>query len=87
MTVTYEYYKGADQPMPPLTQFWSALSLLALQKHPTYQTWRLNLTHLSLASFLWDILANSAKPDQTPQNAASDQVLHCLPTEVSFFLK
>ena len=23
-------------------------------------------------------LANSADPDQTPQNAASDQVLHCL---------
>ena len=28
--------------------------------------------------------ANRAKPDQTPQNAASDQVLHCLLTEVSF---
>ena len=28
--------------------------------------------------FLW-----SAKPDQTPQEAASDQVLHCLFTEVS----
>ena len=28
--------------------------------------------------------ANSAKPDQTPQNAASDQVLHCLLTKVSF---
>ena len=24
------------------------------------------------------------QPDQTPQNAASDQVLHCLLTEVSF---
>ena len=30
------------------------------------------------------ISANSAKPDQTPQNAESDQVLHCLQTEVSF---
>ena len=28
--------------------------------------------------------ANSAKPDQTPHNAASDQVFHCLLTEVSF---
>ena len=28
--------------------------------------------------------ANSAKPDQTPQNAASDQVCYCLLTEVSF---
>ena len=28
--------------------------------------------------------ASSAKPDQTPQNAPSDQVLHCLVTEVSF---
>ena len=27
---------------------------------------------------------NSAKPDQTPQNAASDQVLHSMQTEVSF---
>ena len=41
------------------------------------------LTHISLASFLWDI-GQSAKPDQTPQNAASNQVLHCLLTEVSF---
>ena len=30
--------------------------------------------------------ANIAKPDQTPQNTASDQALHCLQTEV-FFLK
>ena len=28
--------------------------------------------------------ANSAEPDQTPKNVASDQVLHCLLTEVSF---
>ena len=28
--------------------------------------------------------ANSPKPDQTPQNEASDQVLHCLLTELSF---
>ena len=28
--------------------------------------------------------ASSAKPDQTPQNAASDHVLHCLLTEVPF---
>ena len=26
----------------------------------------------------------TVQPDQTPQNAASDQVLHCLRTEVSF---
>ena len=35
------------------------------------------LTHTGLASHLWDI-ANSAYPDQTPQNAASDQGLRCL---------
>ena len=29
-------------------------------------------------------MANSAIPDQTPQEAASDQVLHCLLTEMSF---
>ena len=41
------------------------------------------LTHISLASFCgtW---AKSEKSDQTLQNAASDQVLHCLLTEVSF---
>ena len=31
---------------------------------------KVSLTHISLASFLWD-MANSADPDQTPQNAAS----------------
>ena len=35
------------------------------------------LTHISLVSFLWE-LANSAKPDQTAQNAASDNVIHCM---------
>ena len=33
--------------------------------------------------FLWT-LANSARSDKTKQNVASDQVLHCLLTEVSF---
>ena len=36
------------------------------------------LTHLSLASEEKGILANSVDPDQTPQNAASDQGLHYL---------
>ena len=40
------------------------------------------LTHISLASFLWDI-GNRAHPDQTPQKAASDQGLHCLIAECS----
>ena len=40
------------------------------------------LTHISLESFC-GTSANSAKPDQTPQNAASDQVLHCLLIGVS----
>ena len=35
----------------------------------------IQLTHISLASFLWDIYK-----DQTPQNTASDQGLHCLLT-------
>ena len=42
----------------------------------------LALIHIILASFLLGV-ANSAKPDQTPQNAASDQVSHCLLTKVS----
>ena len=34
--------------------------------------------------FFSGTLANSSKPEQTPHNAASDQVLHYLHTEVSF---
>ena len=30
-------------------------------------------------------LANSVDPDQTPQNTASDQSLHCLPLVQSFY--
>ena len=41
------------------------------------------LTHISLASFLWDIGNKQWRPLQTPQNAASDQGLHCLLTECS----
>ena len=40
------------------------------------------LTHISLLRPFCGTSANSAKPDQTPQHAASDQVLHCLLTEV-----
>ena len=32
-----------------------------------------------------EYLANSADPDQTPQNAASDQGLHCLQILQPFF--
>ena len=35
------------------------------------------LTHINLASFLWD----SADSDQTPQNVSSDQGFYCLLTE------
>ena len=35
---------------------------------------KFNLTHLSLASYN-GTSANHVEPDQTPQNAASDQVL------------
>ena len=38
------------------------------------------LTHISLVSFLWD-RGKQCRPDQTPQNAASDQGLYCLLTE------
>ena len=33
-------------------------------------------------SVLYGTWANSAEPDQRPQNVASDQVLHCLLTEI-----
>ena len=52
------------------------------QNTDSHMTERALLTHIRLASFLWDI--GSVKPDQAPQNAAFDQVLHCLLTEVSF---
>ena len=39
---------------------------------------------ISLCRFKLSAKANSAKPDQTPQNEASDQVLHCLHTEKTF---
>ena len=42
----------------------------------------IHLTHISLASHFWT-QANSADPDQTPQNATSDQGLHCLLTGIS----
>ena len=38
--------------------------------------WRANANKIDLTHYGW--LANSADPDQTPQNAASDQGLHCL---------
>ena len=44
----------------------------------------ISLTHISLAPFLWDILANGADPDRTPHNAASDQAPHCLLTKCTF---
>ena len=42
------------------------------------------LTHLSIAPLMGCTLANSAEPDQMPQNVASDLVFHCLLTECTF---
>ena len=39
------------------------------------------LTHLSLWCLFCVDKANGADPDQTPQDVASDQGLHCLLTE------
>ena len=44
----------------------------------------INPIHL-IASFLWDT-ASSAEPGQTPPDAASDQVLHCLLLECPIYL-
>ena len=41
-----------------------------------------HVTYISQASFC-GTSANSAKPDQTLQNTASDQVLHCMRSEVN----
>ena len=43
------------------------------------------LTHISLASLFWGS-RQSVDPDQTPQNAASDQGLHCI-QEFQFEIK
>ena len=40
------------------------------------------LTHISLASLFWEA-RKTIDPDRTPQNAASDQGLHCLYTNIS----
>ena len=37
---------------------------------------------LSSWTYIW---ANSVDPDQMPQNAASDQGLHCLPLILQFY--
>ena len=42
-----------------------------------------SLTHVSLAFSLWDI-GKQCKTRSDAKNAASDQVLHCSGTEVSF---
>ena len=41
------------------------------------------LTYISIAPFLWALLANRADPDQMPQNAASDHGRHCLQIKCS----
>ena len=43
------------------------------------------LTHLSIASF-YGTLTNSVDPDQTPLNAASNQLLHSLFTKCAFMI-
>ena len=45
----------------------------------------MNLTHLRLVSTK-GTLANSGDPDHMPQNAASDQGLHCLHLVKKFVL-
>ena len=44
--------------------------------------WNFALTHISQASFLW-VMANCVDPDQTPQNAVSEQGHHCLLAQCS----
>ena len=48
--------------------------------NPAYK-WKLALTHCPII----ELKANSVDPDQTPQNAASDQSLHCLHEFFFFF--
>ena len=43
------------------------------------------LTNISIASILWDI-DKQCRPDQTPHNAASGQVIYCLLTECFVFV-
>ena len=57
--------------------FLYAFSMIDLQLHPFKPS--------VLFMGLWQTVTNqnSEQPDKTPQNAASDQVLHCLLTECS----
>ena len=51
--------------------------LISESLRATKKSQRKPLTHFSLASYK-GTLVNSVDPDQTPQNAASDQGQHCL---------
>ena len=56
------------------------LALITLYKY-VYQLESVQLYNFHFS--LNESWANSADPDQTPHNVASDQVLHCLLTGVS----
>ena len=78
----YEY-------MPHMCIFVIALSnmpliMLCMFPHGLYSLldYEINLSYLSIASF-YVTYATNADPDQTPQNAASDQNLHFLLTGCS----
>ena len=58
-----------------LASKWSGSTLFA--KAGPFRNWKACLTHINLASHKGDI-GKSVDPDQTPQNAASDQDLHPL---------
>ena len=69
-------------PSPELASF---IISVCIRFHPCFMrfhTWRAPLRSGISASH-WTS-TNSAEPEQTPQNAASDQVLHCLHTECTF---
>ena len=74
--VTFIWYKH--------TQVENMLARRSKEKNINAKTHLKYINYISLASFFVGHRHISAKPDQTPQNAASDQVLHCLLTEVSF---
>ena len=69
-------------------QNWPLNSVIITDDTPSHdatghrQTETQTLTHISLASFLWD-----PDPDQTQHVVASDQGIHCLLTECSIKMK
>ena len=69
--------------MHPCTEQHDLSALLHIVQWPALRNTEMAFSLINPYKPFCGTSANSAKPDQTPQNAASDQVLHCLQTDFS----